>query len=208
MYRDKVDPIITTEELIQDLCNADKESYVFSDIINLKNGLNRYLYINDVTAETGDTLSNYIGFYNDWDEENEIPVEERTPIRIYINSNGGDLIGAFSAIDTIKNSVTPVYTYNLGAAYSAGFFILIAGHKRFGNKHSSYLFHEGSAGSSGDAHKFRNFTAFYERQLDQLKEHVLDNTNISEELYKEKQKDDWWFDSEEALELGVIDEVI
>ena len=70
------------------------------------------------------------------------------------------------------------------------------------------MYHEGSTGNVGDAGKFRNFAEFYERQLALLKDIVLKQTNISEELYKEHQKDDWWLDANEALDLGIADEIL
>ena len=104
-------------------------------------------------------------------------------------------------------SKTPVYTIVIGSAYSAGFFISIAGHKRYAYPLSSFLYHEGSATNGGTANQFQNFSEFYKKQLKQLKEHTLNCTKISEELYEEKKRDDWWLDANEALELGVIDEI-
>ena len=70
-----------------------------------------------------------------------------------------------------------------------------------------FLYHEGSATNGGTANQFQNFSEFYKKQLKQLKEHTLNCTKISEELYEEKKRDDWWLDANEALELGVIDEI-
>lgn len=200
---------LTTNELIQNLFEAEKSQYDFTDIVNLKNGLNRCLYVSDIDANVGDSIHNYIRFFNDWDDENEIPVEDREPIKLYINSNGGDLIAGFSIIDTIRLSKTPVWTINIAAAYSAGFFIFINGHKRIAYKNSSFLFHEGSVhGAGGDAHKFRNFNDFYQKQLNNLKNIVLDATNFTDEEYESFRKDDYWLDANEALEHNVCDEVI
>ena len=102
-------------------------------------------------------------------------------------------------------SKTPVYTINTGTAYSGGFFIFIAGHKRFAYPLSSFLFHEGSVGNGGTASQFANFAAFYKTQLKQLKQVVLKYTKIDEDKYKEIQKDDFWLTANEALELGVCD---
>ena len=110
-------------------------------------------------------------------------------------------------IDSITMSKTPVWTICTGAAYSGGFFTFIAGHKRFAYPLASFLYHEGATGTSADAGKFRNFAAFYEKQLKQLKDVVLKYTTINEETYEKHIKDDWWFTSEEALEYGICDEI-
>ena len=42
------------------------------------------------------------------DKENKLAACDRQPIKIYINSQGGDLTAAYSIIDTIRKSETPV----------------------------------------------------------------------------------------------------
>ena len=167
----------------------------------------RTLSIDEITTELADSIIMLIRFFNILDEENEIPVEDRKPIKLFVNSPGGLISATLSIIDSIKLSKTPVWTINSGTAYSGGFFIFINGHKRFTYPHSSFLFHEGSGGNMGDAGKLRNWADFYQIQLDQLKDIVLRNTKISEELYDEHIKDDWWITAEESIELGISDEI-
>ena len=183
------------------------KSIDFEDIVDLHNALDRQLFIGDIVSGIGVSADNMIRFWNRYDEDKNIPIEERKPIKVYIDSCGGSLTDAFTIINAIKMSKTPVYTIVIGAAYSAGFFISIAGHKRYAYPLSSFLYHEGSAANGGTANQFQNFSEFYKKQLRQLKEHTLDCTKISEELYEEKKRDDWWLDANEALELGVIDEI-
>ena len=104
-------------------------------------------------------------------------------------------------------SKTPVWTINIGKAYSAGFFIFITGHKRFAYPNSSFLFHEGSTGIYQDANKFKNYADFYKQQLEQLRAITLEHTQIEPEEYDKHVKDDWWFDVNEALKYGVTDKI-
>lgn len=198
---------IKISELLEGLIKADKEQYDFGDIADLSNALNRQLHLSEIDSMTGDSIDSYIRFFNRQDEQDGIPVEERIPIKIFIDSPGGDLVATFTMINSIKMSKTPVWTINIGAAYSGGFFTFIAGHKRIAYPLASFLFHEGSTGTSGDAGKFRNFADFYKKELDILKEVVLENTNISEEDYEKHINDDWWFTAKEALEYGICDEL-
>jgi ATP-dependent protease ClpP protease subunit len=46
------------------------------------------------------------------------------------------------------NSKTKIHTICTGVAMSAGFMILISGHKRFSYKHSTLLYHQASSFSS------------------------------------------------------------
>lgn len=198
---------IKITDLVKSLVESDKDQYDFGDITDLSNALNRQLNVGEIDGNVGDAIDSYIRFFNRQDEQDGIPVEERVPIKIYIDSPGGDLIATFTMINSIRMSKTPVWTINIGAAYSGGFFTFIAGHKRFAYPLASFLFHEGSTGTSGDAGKFRNFADFYKKELDNLKKVVLEYTDITEEDYEKHINDDWWFTAEEALEYGICDEI-
>lgn len=197
---------------LDDLTNALNKNVVedvktFEDIINLDGCLKREISLGDINPGTGVSIEAYIHFWNRYDELNNIPIEERQPIKIYIDSCGGSLTDSFTIIDAIKLSKTPVWTINMGCAYSGGFFIFISGHKRIAYPHSSFLFHEGSTSSGGTAGQFANYAQFYKKQLDCLKDIVLKNSNISEEEYQDIRKDDIWYDAQEGLEKEFVDEI-
>ena len=198
---------------INDFIEALKGNYeeaikCFDNVITLNSYFKREIILGDIDPDVGEAIEAFIRFHNQWDEENNIPVEERKPIKLYIDSGGGDLCATLTMIDAIKMSKTPIWTINLGCAYSGGFFTFVVGHKRIAYPHSTFLYHEGSTMNGGDAGKFRNFAEFYDKQLKMLKDITLNNTNISNELYEEKKRDDWWLTAEEALELGVCDEIV
>lgn len=195
-------------ELLKSLIEAEKTQYDFVDIVDLSNALNRGLHLGDIDNSIADSMDAYIRFFNRLDDEEKIPIEEREPIKIYIDSGGGDLMGTLTIIDAIKKSKTPVWTINIGQAYSGGFFIFMTGHKRFSYKNASFLFHEGSTGTHGDANKFNNWADFYKKVLKKLKELVLEHTKITEEEYEKHVKDDWWLFADEAIEYGICDEII
>ena len=166
---------------------------------------NRELYLDDVNRDTADAFNTFIRIWNKLDAENHIPIDEREPIKIYINSDGGELAAAFSIIDTIKMSKTPVWTINTGCAYSCGLEIFIVGHYRIAYPFSSFLFHEGYTGFGGDANKFKNYSHFYERLLEMSKQNILDHSTLTEEYYEKVKKDDWWFLAQDAYDLGMCD---
>ena len=180
------------ETAIENLDYYERKIYIFSEILQ----------------EDAIYIHKRIAFYNKIDNSENIPKEKRKPIKIYINSFGGDLDAGFSIISSIKTSKTPVYTYNIGRAWSSAFFILISGHKRFGVPYSSYLFHEGSCSNAQDAHKYLDHAKFYIYQLQEIKKLVLENTEINEEEYDNHVKDDWWLSTDEAYMYNIIDDII
>ena len=197
-------------ELILELeNNKEKEVKSFDQLVEYYQCLNdRNLLIGPIDYEIAIAVDSVIRFWNRADEEANIPVNNRKPIKIYLNSPGGFLTATFTMIDAIKMSKTPVYTIAIGEAYSGGFFTFLAGHKRYAYPHASFLYHEGATANGGDANKFRNFAKFYEAQLEQLKQVVLNNSKVTEEEYNRHIKDDWWLTAEEALEYGIVDEII
>lgn len=197
-------------ELILELeNNKEKEVKSFDQLVEYYQCLNdRNLLIGQIDYEIAIAVDSVIRFWNKADEEANIPVNNRKPIKIYLHSPGGYLTSTFTMIDAIKMSKTPVYTIAIGEVYSGGFFTFLAGHKKYAYPHSSFLYHEGATANGGDANKFRNFAKFYETQLNQLKQIVLENSKITEEEYDKHIKDDWWLTAEEAVEYGIADEII
>lgn len=138
-----------------------------------------------------------------------LPIEERKPIRIYINSPGGIVSDGYGLIDVILHSKTPVYTINMALAASMAFSIFIAGHKRYTMPHAEFLIHDGTTGTFGSATKVSDRITFEAMQLDKMtREYILSRTKIGEELYKEKHRVEWYFLAEEAKEIGAVDYII
>ena len=71
------------------------------------------------------------------------------PIKIYIDSYGGQVYQCFGLLSVIERSETPIHTIVTGCAMSAGFMILISGHRRFAHKLSTPLYHQVSSGAIG-----------------------------------------------------------
>lgn len=203
----KTDNILTNNQLIKKFLNQDDIFENFNNILDVSSMLAREIYLGDIDSDVADAVNTVIRFWNRTDDEANLPTEERQPIKIYVDSCGGGLQAAYTLINTIELSVTPIWTIAVGAAYSAGFFIFITGHRRIAYPYASFLFHEGSTGNDAaiDAHKFRNYADFYTVQLEQLKQHTLKYTQLTEEDYRKIQKDDYWLTAEQAMEKGVVD---
>lgn len=110
------------EDLVDALStNVVKDIKNFEDLINLDGAIKREIYIGDIQYGLGSTVDGYIRFWNNYDNKHNIPIEERKPILLYIDSNGGSLTDTFTIIDAIKLSKTPIWTIVTGCAYSGGF---------------------------------------------------------------------------------------
>lgn len=132
------------------------------------------------------------------------------PINIYIDSYGGNVYQCLGLLSIMDKSKTPIHTYVTGAAMSAGFMILIHGHKRFGYKLSTPLYHQPSGIVWGTSKDIKDNAKEYKRLRKLLEKLTLERTNISKKKLRKvyKTKKDWFMTAKEAKKLGVIDKIL
>ena len=132
------------------------------------------------------------------------------PIKIYIDSYGGQVYQCFGLIGVMERSQTPIHTVVTGAAMSCGFIILINGHRRYAYRHATPLYHQVSSGFFGKVKDLEEKLEETKRLQDKIEEMTLRLTKISKKKLSEilKKKVDWFMTADIALELGVIDEVL
>ena len=154
-------------------------------------------------------MVNDIMSYNRYDAEHKIPVEERTPIKIYINSPGGEVTEGFALVSAIEVSKTPIYTINIGQWCSMAFLIGIAGHKRFSLPKMTFLMHDGTSfafDSSSKAHDKMKFNERFDNEV--IKAHVLKHSNMKPSEYDALSRVEYYMLPEDALERNFIDEIV
>lgn len=166
----------------------------------------RKIYLEDSVCPDILTIQRMIFRWNK--EDMGVPVSDRMPIRLYIMSYGGDLDYMWTMVDTIKLSVTPIITINVGVAASAASLIFIAGHKRLMMPNSKVIIHEGSASMAGDAVKVMDATDSYRKELKRMKDFILAETNIPASTLNRRKNNDWTIDASYCVANGVCDEVI
>lgn len=142
-------------------------------------------------------------------EDKGKPVCDRTPIVILINSVGGCLDSTYATIAIMETSKTPIVTVNMNCAYSAAGLILMAGHKRYCMPRSQVLIHSGSAqGIGGNFEDIQESTKSYKKMVEEMREFIVSKTKIDKALMKKNQSRDWYLDTIQQTELGVVDEII
>lgn len=135
-------------------------------------------------------------------------IEDRMPIKVMINSGGGDVQIMMTIIKTMKISKTPVYTVCFSSAMSAAAEILAAGHKRFALPGTCVMVHSGSCSYGGTMEQAESCKKYVDALTKRATEEFCSNTKINAKTLKKKGASDWYMDEYEALENGVIDVVI
>ena len=178
-----------------------------SEAFYIKDLKQRKIFINEniCQATVWDAVRNILQFNR---EDIGIPVEDRVPIKLYVVSNGGEVDSGFELIDAIMASETPVYTINLGYQYSMGFYIGIAGHKRFAMPNAKFLMHDGTNMAWNSMAKVQDQMRFQERAESRTKNYVVTRTKITPDQYDEQYRREWYMFAEDAKEFGVTDYII
>ena len=132
---------------------------------------NREILWNDDIDDATIDIALYIKKWND--EDKDLAIEDRQPIKIFINSDGGYVATVLHVIDMIHLSKTPVYTIGMGRVYSAGGLLLMAGHKRYIFPHTSCLIHDGSSGAIGSIGKMIDNLEFTKELEKRIKQYIL-----------------------------------
>lgn len=135
-------------------------------------------------------------------------VDERTPIKVMVNSGGGDVQVMMTIIKTMKISKTPVYTVCFSSAMSAAAEILAAGHKRYALPGTCVMVHSGSCSYGGTMEQAESCKKYVDSLTKRATDEFVANTKINAKTLKKKGASDWYMDENEALENGVIDEII
>lgn len=135
---------------------------------------------------------------------------ERKPIKIYIDSFGGQVYQCLGLVGIIENSKTEVHTICTGAAMSCGFILLIAGHKRFAYQHATMMYHQISSGGNMKIQDIVEDLAECERLQKWLEDLTIRKTKLKRKVLvkNRERKIDWFFTSKEALNYGIIDKIL
>lgn len=132
------------------------------------------------------------------------------PIKVFIDSPGGDVDAGFAIFDMMRFVKPDVYTIGMGLVASAGALIILASpkDKRYAFPNSHYLIHQPLSGIRGVATEIE----IHANELEKLR--IKLNKLISEETGKNidqvgKDTDrDYWMNAEEALEYGLVSKII
>lgn len=131
-------------------------------------------------------------------------------INLYINSPGGDIPALFAIYDTMQYIKPDVSTIVMGQAASAAAVLLLAGTKgkRYALPHSRVLLHQPYGGVQGQAVDIEIQAREITRYRKLLEELIAAHTGQPLEKVAKDTDRDYILTAQEAVEYGVVDEVI
>lgn len=155
--------------------------------------------VNDVTASLIVAQLLYL--------ESEDPDKD---IYLYINSPGGSITSGMAIFDTMQYIKPQVSTICTGMAASMGAFLLAAGEKgkRFALPNSEILVHQPLGGFQGQATDIDIHAKRILKTKESLNRILSERTGQTIEKIQHDVERDYFMSAPEAMEYGLIDEVI
>jgi ATP-dependent Clp endopeptidase proteolytic subunit ClpP len=148
------------------------------------------------------------------EDQEEVVKEYNLPIELYISTEGGQVPDMFSVYDCMRDvrKDCDVLTFGLGKVMSAGVLILAAGTKgkRKVGRNCRLMIHSLQGGQYGSIKELevdiKEVKWYQQRYIESLSR----ETNLTERQIKNffRRKTDTFFDAKQALEWGIVDEIV
>jgi ATP-dependent Clp protease protease subunit len=131
-------------------------------------------------------------------------------ISLYIQSPGGVISSGLAIYDTMQFIRPDVSTICVGMAASMAMVLLCAGAagKRYALPNSTILMHQASGGAQGQASDIQIAAREISRQQDIIKDIIIKHTKQDPEKVTRDIDRDFYLDPKQALEYGIVDEVL
>ena len=131
-------------------------------------------------------------------------------INLYINSPGGVISAGLAVYDTIQMVRPEVSTICVGMAASMATVLLSGGQKgkRYGLSNSTIHMHQPMGGAQGQASDIEIAAREIIRMQDKIRQILSKHTGQTYEKIARDTDRDYYLASEQALEYGIIDEVL
>ncbi|MCY4387912.1 MAG: ATP-dependent Clp endopeptidase proteolytic subunit ClpP [Desulfurellaceae bacterium] len=139
--------------------------------------------------------------------ESEEPEQD---IHLYVNSPGGSVTAGLAIYDTMQYVTPDVSTMCVGQAASMGAVLLTAGApgKRFALPHSRIMLHQPLGGVQGQAADIDIHAREVLRIREELNNILVKHTGQTLKKIEKDTDRDMFMTSKQALDYGVIDEVV
>lgn len=132
------------------------------------------------------------------------------PIKVFIDSPGGDADAGYAIFDMIRFIKPTVSTIGMGLVASAGALILLAAPKerRLGLPNSHYLIHQPLSGIRGVATEIEIHAREMEKMRARINQLIADETGKPMAQVEKDTDRDFWMSATEATEYGLLSRVV
>lgn len=136
--------------------------------------------------------------------------ESKDPVKVFINSPGGDVDAGFAIYDMVRFVSCPVIMVGMGLIASAASLILLAvpAERRVGLPNSSYLIHQPLSEMKGNATDIEIHALQLEKIKEKLNRIISEATGTALDTVASDTDRDHWLDADQALAYGLISRIV
>ena len=136
--------------------------------------------------------------------------ESSEPIKLFINSPGGDVDAGYAIYDMVRFIKAPVTMIGMGLVASAAVLVLLAvpAERRIGLPNSTYLIHQPMSGMRGVATAIEIHAQHLEKLRTKLDLLISTETGKSLETVVLDTERDHWLSADEAQAYGLVSKII
>ena len=139
-----------------------------------------------------------------------LEAESNEPVKVFINSPGGDVDAGFAIYDMVRFVSCPVIMVGMGLIASAASLILLAvpAERRVGLPNSSYLIHQPLSEMKGNATDIEIHALQLEKIKEKLNRIISEATGTDIGTVAADTDRDHWLDADQALAYGLISRIV
>lgn len=132
------------------------------------------------------------------------------PIRVFIDSPGGDADAGYAVFDMLRFVEPPVITIGMGLVASAAAIVLLAASRdhRVGLPNSHYLIHQPLSGIRGVATEIEIHARELEKLRSKINRMIADETGQKLAKVERDTDRDYWLSAEEAQKYGLVSRIV
>lgn len=166
--------------------------------IQNKAGESPKLYIFDEIGYFGHTAKGFA------DDLNELDSDELT---VHLNSPGGDIFDGLAIYQALKNHKANVTVVVDGLAASIASVIAMAADKLVMAPKATMMIHDGWSITCGNAADMRKTADLLDKQSEIIASVYADRSGQPADFWRDRMRDETWYNAQEALDAGLIDEI-
>ena len=160
-----------------------------------------YLLTGEINKELGEKVSKQLLL---------LEADSDDPIKLFIDSPGGDADAGYAIYDMIRFIKPDVYTVGMGLVASAGALVLLAAPKerRIALPNSHYLIHQPLSGMKGVASDLQIHAEEVEKLRNKINVLISEETGQTVDKVSHDTDRDFWMSANEAKEYGLVSKIV
>ena len=141
------------------------------------------------------------------DMADELKAIDSDTLTVHLNSPGGDIFDGLAIYQALKDHKAQVTMHVDGLAASIASVIAMAADRLIMAPKASMMIHDGWTMGVGNAGDLRKVADLLDKQSDIIASVYADRAGQPADFWRDRMRDETWYNAEEALAAGLVDEI-